>query len=84
MPPIKANSKDGQGHKDKDLVTRNAHVQYESSNMYKKNNETTERSYHKETSCEITLALTVQKLLARFKFSKKMGQTPRSRSQGKR
>ena len=30
------------------------------------------------------LALTVQKLLARLKFSTKMGQTPRSRSQGKK
>ena len=34
------NSKDGLGHKDKyldtkeDLVTRNAHVQYEGSNIY--------------------------------------------------
>ena len=42
MPPIMANSKDGQGHKDKYLdtsrkilfVTRNAHEQYESSNIY--------------------------------------------------
>ena len=40
MPPIMANSKDGQGHKDKYLdtsrmiVSRNAHVQYESSNIY--------------------------------------------------
>ena len=30
-----ANSKDGQGHKDKylDLVTKNAHVQYETFNI---------------------------------------------------
>ena len=37
MPPIMANSKDGLGHKDKylDLVTRNAQVQYENSNIYK-------------------------------------------------
>ena len=38
MPPIIANSKDGQGHKDKYLDTsrntRNAHVQYESCNIY--------------------------------------------------
>ena len=43
MLPILANSKYGQGHKDKyldtstlykDLVTRNAHVQYESSKFY--------------------------------------------------
>ena len=36
MSPIMANSKDGQGHKGKylDLVTRNALVQYESSNIY--------------------------------------------------
>ena len=40
MPPIMTNSKDGLGHKDKyldtkeDLVTRNAHVQYEGSNIY--------------------------------------------------
>ena len=42
MPPLMANSKDGQGHndikdnKDKylDLVTRNVHMQYESSNIY--------------------------------------------------
>ena len=31
-----ANSKDGQGHKDKylDLVTRNDHVQYKNSDIY--------------------------------------------------
>ena len=36
MPPIMANSKDGQGHKKKYLDTsrKNAHVQYESSNIY--------------------------------------------------
>ena len=40
MPPIMVNSKDGLGHKDKyldtctSLVTRNAHVQYKSSNIY--------------------------------------------------
>ena len=36
MPPIMANSKDGQGHKEKylDTSTKNAHVQYESSNIY--------------------------------------------------
>ena len=56
MPPIMANSKDGQGHKDKyldtskkNLVTRIAHVQYESSIKYLlKNNETTEISYQRE------------------------------------
>ena len=60
------NSKDGLGHKDKyldtkeDLVTRNAHVQYEGSNIYylevmtnvnlKKRSKDlvpTKRSYHK-------------------------------------
>ena len=39
MPPIIANSKDDQGHKDNmfiivGLITRNALVQYESSNTY--------------------------------------------------
>ena len=43
MPPIMANSKDGQGHKVKYLDTctsrkilsqKNAHVQYESSSIY--------------------------------------------------
>ena len=66
MPPIMTNSKDGLGHKDKyldtkeDLVTRNAHVQYEGSNIYylevmtnvnlKKRSKDlvpTKRSYHK-------------------------------------
>ena len=66
MPPIMTNSKDGLGHNDKyldtkeDLVTRNAHVQYEGSNIYylevmtnvnlKKRSKDlvpTKRSYHK-------------------------------------
>ena len=41
MPPIMANFKDGQGHKDKYLHTsrkflshKNAHVQYETSKIY--------------------------------------------------
>ena len=42
--------------------------------IFIKNNETTERSYHKEFLSEKALALTVQKLLARLKFSK-MSQT---------
>ena len=40
MPPMMANSKDGQGHKDeypntsRKILTRNAHVQHESSHTY--------------------------------------------------
>ena len=62
MPPIMANSKDGQGHKDKYLDTSRKILSQEML-MYNmkaliftfvlKNNETTERSYHKEYSCEI-------------------------------
>ena len=84
MPPIMANSKDGQGHKDKFLdtnrkgpITENIHVKYQSSStrflkfiskvkVFKKGSNskikvtrskiivTTERSYHREYSCEIS------------------------------
>ena len=52
---IMANSKDGKGHKYTYLDTSRGktHVHYESSNIYFKNNETTEKSYYKEYSCEI-------------------------------
>ena len=53
MPPIMANSNDGQGHKDKYLDTSRKILSQE---MLMCNNK--------------ALALTVQKLLARLKFSK--------------
>ena len=60
MPPIMANSEDGRGHKDKYLDTsrkilsQEMHMCNMKALIFKKNNETTERSYHKEYSCEIS------------------------------
>ena len=61
MLPIMANSKDGQGHKDKYLDTTRKIFSQEILvfNMkalifMKKNNETTEMFYHKEYLCEIS------------------------------
>ena len=61
MPPIMANSKDGHGHKDIYLDTSRKILSQEMlmCNMkdlifIRKNNETTERSYHKEYSFEIS------------------------------
>ena len=60
MPPIMANSEDGQGHKDKYLDTSRKILSQEmlmcnmKALIFMKNNETTERSYHKEYSCEIS------------------------------
>ena len=45
--------------------------------------EPSERSYHKGYLCEISKLWQSQKLFARLKFLK-IGQTPRSRSQGKK
>ena len=63
MPPIMANSKDGQGHKDKYLDTSRKILSQEMlmCNMkalifikiYSKIMVSTETSYHKEYSCEI-------------------------------
>ena len=53
MPPIMANSKDGQGHKDRYLDTSGKILSQEMLRCNMK-----------------SLALTVQKLLARLKFSK--------------
>ena len=60
MPSIMANSKDGQGHKDRYLDTSSKILSQEmlmcnmKALIFIKNNETMERSYHKEYSCEIS------------------------------
>ena len=86
MPPIMANSKDGQDHKDKyleDLHWRNANVQYESSysNIYLKIMKLFTRTTHVKYQNSSTHC---SKIMSKVKVFKKMGQAPRSKSQGQK
>ena len=86
-----ANSKDGQGHKDKNIdksrkiFSQEMLIQYESSIFYFKIMKPWKGLITRNTHVKYPSSSTrCSKVINKFKFSNKMGQTPRSRSQGKK